>query len=248
MGRRSAIIGAAALAFLGVDLDDLTFWDDGDEFSVAVGGSGDRGDYSPVDWDLFVATDTGAIYQPADDRATWERVRTTGENPEFTSAVVDEGLQVPAFTDIANADPALGSVAISKGQTPHGVWWHNGDQWFAGDRLQFRAPTASLGGNSSDVEDVITMPDAMDIDIWQAHVGIVGGSSSDVYLDIYDADAGTVLFEHGHSAHGNEIVFGDPIDVLSVSSGTTIQFRRRNDSGGSVEFSGWLVWSFQEVL
>ena len=115
------------------------------------------------------------------------------------------------------------------------------------ERTKFDVRQADLGGNDLETYSVFSMPTDAEIDIWQSQTGILDGGGGDVYLDVYNAADDTVLFEHGHDEHGNTVQFGDPIDSLEIDNGDEIQLRARNDSGGSVTFSGWIAWSFRHL-
>lgn len=115
------------------------------------------------------------------------------------------------------------------------------------ERTKFDVRQADLGGNAVEVYSVFSMPVDSEIDIWQSQTGILDGGAGDIYLDVYNDDEDAVLYEHGHDEHGNTVAFGDPIESLEINNGDEIQLRARNDSGGSVTFSGWISWSFRHL-
>lgn len=154
----------------------------------------------------------------------------------------------PVYDDMANADPELSSVAISNGQHPHGLWWHDGTQWFAGDRSKFSVDQHDVGSQTTEIVNSFAMPINIEIDVWQSQIDVVSGSNEDVQLDIRDATAGEVLYSHNYGDHGNEVDFGDPITVEEVPDGNTVELRIDNAESSTISVSGWILWSFQEVI
>jgi hypothetical protein len=76
-----------AVTFLGGFLDSLL--DDVEEAKIAVDEEDDRSDYDEDDFDLFVATDTAAIFVPDDESGGWSQLESTGEDPTLGAVVVE---------------------------------------------------------------------------------------------------------------------------------------------------------------
>ena len=160
-----------------------------------------------------------------------------------------ESFHPPAFEDMADADATDSSVAISIGDDPHGIWWYSehADQWFAGTRLTTSAVREEVGSQESLTLAEVEVPEGMEIDIWQAQIAVVDGDNEDVSMDVYNDDTDTVLYSHDYQEWGAEPNFGTPIGVFGVG-GDLLEIRVTNDDPGTLEVSGYLIWSFQTVI
>lgn len=160
-----------------------------------------------------------------------------------------EALTFPVYDDITTVDdPDRGARVHLTGdvQQPAGVWWHDGEQWYSGTRLTTSAVREEVGSQESRTLAEVAVPAGMEIDIWQAQVAVVDGDEQDVAMDVYSADTDDVVFSHDFQEHGAEPHFGSPIGVFGVG-GELLEFRVTNNDPGTLEISGYVIWSFQTV-
>lgn len=181
-------------------------------------------------------------------RNRFRDLATGGMELVTESITAEENLHLPVYDDMSNADPTISSVAISIGNHPHGVWWHNGDQWFAGDRTKAAADNEDVGSQDTTQLLRFEMPLDLEIDVWQAQVDVLSDEGQDVAMEIYDETADEIVFSHSFADHGNTVVFGDPLTVEPLPEGHTAVFRIANNDSGTETVGGWIVWSFQEQI
>lgn len=181
-------------------------------------------------------------------RRRFEKLASGGMRFITEAITASEQLHIPAYDDMTNADPSEASIAFAVGNHPHGIWWHNGDQWFAGDRTKTAAVNEDVGSQEVTQLARFEMPLEMEVDIWQAQVDVLSDAEQDVAMEIYDETADEVVFSHSFADYGNTVRFGDPITVEPLPEGHTITIRIANNDAGTETVGGWLVWSFQEVI
>lgn len=181
-------------------------------------------------------------------RSLFENLASGGMALVTESITAEGDLHIPAYDDMSEADPSVSSIAFATGNRPVGIWWHNGEQLFAGDRLQAAADNEDVGSQETKQLLRFEMPLDMEIDVWQAQVDVLSDDQQDVAMEIYDETADEVVFEHNFSVHGNTVRFGDPITVEPIPEGNTAVFRIANNDSGTETVGGWIVWSFQEQL
>lgn len=181
-------------------------------------------------------------------RARFQDLASGGMSLVTESITAENELRLPAYDDMNEADPSVSSIAFATENRPVGIWWHNGEQWFAGDRTKAAADNEDVG--SQDTKQLLRfeMPTDMEIDVWQAQVDVLSADGQDVAMEIYDETAGEIVFSHNFAEHGNTVRFGDPITVEPIPEGNTAVFRIANNDSGTETVGGWIVWSFQEQL
>lgn len=135
-------------------------------------------------------------------------------------------------------------------QQPAGVWWYDGEKWFSGDRTRI-SRRMEMGGNSQAVVEGFRLPSEMELDVWQAQCMNVdrnaGGDDSGLFIDVYSPERGEVLYEYSAFEQDGVIALGNPLATVGQDS-DLLQIRLRNETGGSVTVTGFLLTSLQSVL